>query len=272
MCLIHLSKEIASFESCCHIVDIIVQAKRGVINTLNAGALLKEAVPEWYRLHKDAYGHTCLKPKSHWMMDVAEQMENCEVVLDTFIIERLHLRAKRISELVKVIWAFEKATMAGLVNEQFEDPLRERRPFFDGLTGHRTFDYDGIKVGDDMQVGALHFSAGDVVFMGAQEAGEWCSAVSKTMHIFSLSRSSSSWSRSAGAEGMERGAPAPPSFPPAPHGSAGVAIWVSMELQRQAPRVASGSLRRGGRFFWKGCQFRICPPPFNRPGKGGRYI
>ena len=170
--MIHLSKEIASFESCCHIVDIIVQAKRGVINTLNAGALLKEAVPEWYRLHKEAYGHTCLKPKSHWMMDVAEQMENCEVVLDTFIIERLHLRAKRISELVKLIWAFEKATMAGLVNEQFGDPLRERRPFFDGLTGHRTFDYDGIKVGDDMQVGALHFSAGDVVFMGAQEAGE----------------------------------------------------------------------------------------------------
>ena len=76
------------------------------------------------------------------------------------------------SEQVKVIWAFEKATLAGLVNEQFEDPLRERRPIFDGLTGHRVYDYDGIMIGDDLQVGALHFSTGDVVCKGFQAAGE----------------------------------------------------------------------------------------------------
>ena len=33
-----------------------------------------------------------MKPKCHWMMDVAEQIEDTNVVFDLFIIERLHLK------------------------------------------------------------------------------------------------------------------------------------------------------------------------------------
>ncbi len=84
-----IAKEIASFSACCHVIDILIQAKKGIIDTVTAENMLKQSVPEWIRAHEEAYGHLGMKPKGHWMMDVADQIGSCEVVLDLFIIERL---------------------------------------------------------------------------------------------------------------------------------------------------------------------------------------
>ena len=54
--------------------------------------MLLDAIGRHQRLHIAAYGVDKLKPKHHWMFDVAEMLQHTEAVLDAFIIERLHLR------------------------------------------------------------------------------------------------------------------------------------------------------------------------------------
>jgi len=73
------------------------------------------------RLHIAAYGDETLKPKHHWMFDIAEQMEWLPCVVDAFIIERIHLRIKRNAEKVHELGVFEKSVMAGVVNTIYDE-------------------------------------------------------------------------------------------------------------------------------------------------------
>ena len=57
---------------------------------------MKAAVSDHMRKHLAAYGDANIKPKHHWMFDVAEQLATHPCVLDAFITERLHLRVKAI--------------------------------------------------------------------------------------------------------------------------------------------------------------------------------
>ena len=154
----------ASFEAGCATLDIMLQTKKGFYTTAQGSAALLHATERHLQLHIAAYGVDKVKPKHHWMFDVAEMMKDTPVIIDAFIIERLHLRAKRHADPVKELKVYEKATLAGVINEQFEDA---KRPLTDGLRG-KPVEYDGALVCDHMNVGATGFSTGDVVSRGAQ--------------------------------------------------------------------------------------------------------
>ena len=90
-----LAPQRASFEAACAVIDLFLQAKRGSVSGHEAGASLVTAVCRHIRLHLEAYGTDHVKPKHHWMLDCAIWVRKHGIVLDAFILERLHLRVKR---------------------------------------------------------------------------------------------------------------------------------------------------------------------------------
>ena len=93
------------------------------------------------------------------MSDVADQIADCEIVMDAFIIERLHLRVKRVPENNKELSAFEDTTLAGVIHRHFEDP---KRPIGDCLVGSVSFS-EGLLVADHLEIGGVRLARGDVV-------------------------------------------------------------------------------------------------------------
>jgi len=161
-----LRAERVSFEAACDTVDIILQAKRGNIAMPVASRMLSNAVANHLRCHIAAYGADGVKPKHHWMFDIAEQMSSLPLVVDAFIIERIHLRIKRNAEKVHELGVFEKSVMAGVVNSIFDEASK---PSSDGLRG-ATLDNEGTLLGDHLCVGSLRVDAGDVIARGNEVA------------------------------------------------------------------------------------------------------
>jgi hypothetical protein len=161
-----LRAERKSFEAACDVVDIILQAKRGNIAMPVASRMLTNATATHLRCHIEVYGGDTVKPKHHWMFDVAEQMSSLPLVVDAFIIERIHLRIKRNADKVHELGVFEKSVMAGVVNSIFDEASK---PFSDGLRG-ATSDAEGTVLGDHLCVGSLRVDSGDVIMRGDEVA------------------------------------------------------------------------------------------------------
>ena len=81
---------IASFHAACAIVDCILDAKRGTVGIIESAAALRACLKRFIECHKRAYGIELLRPKHHWLWDIAEQWLRDHCVLDCFPIERLH--------------------------------------------------------------------------------------------------------------------------------------------------------------------------------------
>jgi len=156
-----LAGQRASFEAGCHVIDLILQAKRGIIPLPDAAVLMKDACKKHLALTIAAYGDDHVKPKHHWMLDFAEQLSTKPCILDAFIIERLHLRAKRHADRIFELGVLERSTMAGIVNDQFDEASK---PLRDGLRG-AVSRFDGSLIADRLTVGALRIGIDDVVFM-----------------------------------------------------------------------------------------------------------
>ena len=187
-----------SFESACDIVDLILQAKRANISMPEASLRLKRAISTHMQLYIAAYGDEELKPKHHWMFDIAEQMESLPCVVDAFIIERIHLRIKRNAEKVHELRVFEKSVMAGVVNSIYDEASK---PLSDGLRG-ATYNHHGTLVGDHLNVGSLRVDSRDVVMRGdelavvavcAEEDGDLYVIVIKCALVGQASRYGSVW-------------------------------------------------------------------------------
>jgi len=159
-----LTAERASFEAACEVIDILLRTKRGFIDLNVAAHMLRRAVTNHMTLHMACYGGDHIKPKHHWMFDVADQLTELPCVVDAFIIERLHLRVKRMLEPVYELGVLERSVLCGLVNAQFEEAKKD---LGDGLTGTKVM-HDGCWVADHASVGALRLGAGDAIFNGAE--------------------------------------------------------------------------------------------------------
>ena len=66
-----LANQRASFDAACATVDILIQTKKGMLDNRRASDMLLEAIGRHQRLHIAAYGVDKIKPKHHWMSDVA---------------------------------------------------------------------------------------------------------------------------------------------------------------------------------------------------------
>ena len=110
----------ASWEAMCRLLDILLSAKRSMDDPARAGAAARSAAASHLRLHVAAYNTDLVKPKHHWALDQASQLGKDGVVLDQFVIERLHLRVKSIATPIMNTVRFERSVLSGLINSQFE--------------------------------------------------------------------------------------------------------------------------------------------------------
>ena len=68
--------------------------------------------------HVLAHGMGHIKPKHHWMFDVAEMLDWDLFMVDGFTVERLHLRGKFLLEYVCQPSAVENSCLASLLTRQ----------------------------------------------------------------------------------------------------------------------------------------------------------
>jgi hypothetical protein len=118
------------------------------------------------RLHQLAYGTQYIKPKHHWMMDVAAQLVRDECVLDAFIIERTHLVVKGIADNVRNTRCFEQSVLSGVTTLAFESAAGAVAGDF--LVGQRAPlpGFPGVQVADKMSIFNIDVSVDDIIFRG----------------------------------------------------------------------------------------------------------
>jgi hypothetical protein len=110
-----LEPQLKSYCAACDCVDIVLLAKRRLLPMAQAATRLQGALRHHMLCHVAAYGKGHLKPKFHYMWDVAEQFARDPFVLDCFVVERLHLRAKRSANLVENTRSYERSVLTGVV-------------------------------------------------------------------------------------------------------------------------------------------------------------
>ena len=150
-----IAAELLSFKAACEALDLIMIAKRGVAPAAEAGSQLQLALVKHMRLHIAAYGTQFIRPKHHWQLDMSEQVGRDGCVLDAFIIERLHLRVKRIAELVKNTTCFERSVLSGVLNNAFKSSVDRTR--LNGLQGPTIAwpSLPNVLLGDRMEIFAV---------------------------------------------------------------------------------------------------------------------
>ena len=91
---------VQSYQHLCRCIDCILQRKFCMDSDRKATQEKLLHHTEQFMLHHvNAYGKKNLKPKHHWMFDVAEMLDWDKYMVDGFTVERLHLRAKFLLEL-----------------------------------------------------------------------------------------------------------------------------------------------------------------------------
>lgn len=161
-----LVNERASFDAICEVIDLIQMAKKQLISTKAAGRSMQRKLKTWLQRHKIAYGTGKIKPKFHWMFDVAEQLMLDDLVHDQFIIERLHLLIKAIADRIDNLRSFESSVLAGALNSQIYN-ARQLKAECLMHKGEATVPFlpDAI-ISDDIEVCGMHVSVDDLVFRG----------------------------------------------------------------------------------------------------------
>ena len=159
--------QLDAFLAACACVDVIMSAKRGSLSMAVASQALQTAITKHLQLHISTYGNRHIKPKHHWLYDVSEQFRRDPFVLDCFIIERLHLRAKAIANDILNTRAFERSVLSSLLLVQ-QNQLRSDTNQYNSLFGN-IMQFPGRpdgRVSDRVVQGGRQIHAGDLVFQG----------------------------------------------------------------------------------------------------------
>ena len=86
-----IAQERESYNALCQIMDILVDAKYFRIGLAEAGRCIRVLHASYMRKMIAVYGREQVKPKTHWVFDIADQMEEHDwlgILFDTFTIER----------------------------------------------------------------------------------------------------------------------------------------------------------------------------------------
>jgi hypothetical protein len=179
-----IAKETDSFNKCCKTVDIILAAKRGEVAAKTSGVLLRNAHSEYMAATRECYGTDHLKPKSHWVFDIADQLETMEVCIDTYPLERNHIGVKAVASHIRNLRCFEASLLSSVVTAQrralCEEPLGDR---LIGSTAHLPNTAGQIKVADKLTIDGLVVAINDVVFKGDQ-CGKVLAALQEEDRLF----------------------------------------------------------------------------------------
>jgi hypothetical protein len=154
----------ASFLALCKYIDTLLQAKRGALDIDTAAVNLATQLEEHGRLHVLAYGTQLLKPKHHWMLHIPQQLRRDRMVIDSFVLERLHLRIKRVAQNILNTSNYEQSVLTALLHVHARTPVLDQ-----GLL--QSAPYPGqpqILVGNGIVNGGQKVYAEDVVFSDHQ--------------------------------------------------------------------------------------------------------
>ena len=154
--------ERSSYDAACQVIDVILQTKAGKLPMRAGAARLREALGDHMAKHIAAYGEGLLRPKHHWMFDVAEQFLRDACVLDAFVVERLHLRAKEAADPVHNLAVFERSVLSRMLNSQLQAPIARGG---DRLIGVVTAlpDMPATRVANSLECSSVVFAVDDVV-------------------------------------------------------------------------------------------------------------
>ena len=92
----------------------------GFFSPRDAAGELRTSLRSHMHWHTAAYGTQYIRLKHHWGFDVCEQIVKDGLVLDAFVVERMHLQVKGIADHVRNTSVFEKSVMAGVLNVQMQ--------------------------------------------------------------------------------------------------------------------------------------------------------
>lgn len=157
-----LAAHLASFCAACEVLDTLLAAKRGELEVGAAAAVLRAKLSEHMRLHLAAYGNVGVRPKHHWMADVPEQLTRDGLILDTFVVERGHLKVKAVADDIDNTGRFERSVLAGVLNVSL-NPDSGSSPH--ALPAAVALG-EGIFVAKTMRVHGVTMAAGDIVGFG----------------------------------------------------------------------------------------------------------
>jgi len=171
--------EWSCFKAACRLVDVVIAAKRGETNLANAATALRRAMADYVVAHTDAFGADTLKPKHHWMFDVADQLERDSRVpdrlwnmVDAYVVERFHVRVKSLFELIDNTTSLETSILGAVLCDQ-ERRLKLHASTL-GVSGQLLRRGDML-LGTKLQFGGLSIAAGDVVLRRSTDScGEVC--------------------------------------------------------------------------------------------------
>ena len=99
-----------SFNALCEVMGVILDAKYFRMGVAEAGRRIRVLHASYIGKHIAIYGLQHVKPKLHWVFDIADQFEENEwlqLVFDAFTIERWHNRVKQHAHNVKNTKVFE---------------------------------------------------------------------------------------------------------------------------------------------------------------------
>ena len=118
-----VAEELAVFEAACKVVDLIVSLKRGHASQAHVDELvdrLQAAADEAIRLHVACHGNGDIRPKHHRMQHIPGQIRRDLLVLDAWIIERLHLIFKDLLSHIRATQCYEVSMLRGCCIKQME--------------------------------------------------------------------------------------------------------------------------------------------------------
>ena len=163
---IALEKE--AFLAACSVVDVMLDAKRGITTLRVAAQRLRDAAVHALTTLFAAHGREHAKPKHHWLFDIAELMEihqAMELLLDAFVVERNHLHAKDCAQHVRNTRCFERSAMQSILTDQW-NRLGDLE-VGSGLRGPSAELDDGARIAKKaIIVGGWTVTVGDVVQNG----------------------------------------------------------------------------------------------------------
>ena len=112
-----LTYDRACYDKICAAIDLMLQVKRQFVAGSDASADVTDLLEEHLALYRHCYGEEAVKPKHHWAFDVAEQLADVDThLMDAFVVERLHLRARSVADHVANTATYEQAVCAGILN------------------------------------------------------------------------------------------------------------------------------------------------------------
>jgi hypothetical protein len=160
---LHLER--TSLMNCCVVVDLFLMAKRRRAPARDIARRLRQANSHHMASLVAAYGTSAVKPKNHWVFDLADQIERgaeLNFVPDTLALERLHIIVKRVALRVRNTRVFEKSVLATLCLMQKQSLLGQGGT--NNLRGHTHKFAADVTLGRSVAAGGMHVKVGDVVF------------------------------------------------------------------------------------------------------------